>query len=57
MRGTDERPKLLVVLQPLPRVDPTRALRWALKRLLRDHGLRCLSVREESTTTEPKERR
>jgi hypothetical protein len=57
MRGTDERPKFLLVLQPLPRVDPIRALRWALKRLLRDHGLRCVSVREESAGTDPMERR
>jgi hypothetical protein len=43
---TDERPKLVVVLQPLPRVDAVRALRAALKRLLRDHGLRCVEIRE-----------
>jgi hypothetical protein len=53
---TDERPKFTLVLQPLPGVaDPNRTLRAALKRLLRDHKLRCLSVREESATTTAKE--
>jgi hypothetical protein len=48
---TDERPKFVLTLQPVPGVaDPIKALRAALKRLLRDHKLRCLSVHEESTT-------
>jgi hypothetical protein len=44
-----------LTLQPLPHVDPTRALKAALKRLLRHHGLRCLSVREESSPQKPTE--
>jgi hypothetical protein len=35
-------------LVPLPEVDdPIRALRWALKTLLRRHGLKCTDIREE----------
>jgi hypothetical protein len=37
-----------VKLRPLPGVaNPIRALRWALKRLLRDYKLRCIPVSEE----------
>jgi hypothetical protein len=36
-----------MVLQPLPGVDDIRALRGVLKGLLRQHGMRCISVREE----------
>jgi hypothetical protein len=35
-------------LRPLPRVDPIRALRGALKTLLRRHGLRCISLDDVS---------
>jgi hypothetical protein len=41
------RPVYLLRLQPLPRVDPIRALRGALKTLLRQHGMRCLSLDKE----------
>jgi hypothetical protein len=48
------RPKFVLVLQPLPDVtDPIKALRTALKRLLRNHGLRCLSVRGEFQICHP----
>jgi hypothetical protein len=36
-----------MTLEPLPRVDPIRALRWVLKGLLRQHGMRCVNLREE----------
>jgi hypothetical protein len=42
-----DRPVYLVSLRPEPDcVDHIRALRWALKRLLRDHKLRCTGIRE-----------
>jgi hypothetical protein len=41
------RPTFLLRLQPLKGVDPIRALRNVLKRLLRNHGMRCLSIDEE----------
>jgi hypothetical protein len=34
-------------LRPEPGVDAIRALRWALKSMLRRHGLRCVSVEEQ----------
>jgi hypothetical protein len=36
-----------MTLEPLPGVDPIRALRWILKTVLRQHGMKCVSVREE----------
>jgi hypothetical protein len=42
----EARPTYLVRLRPEPNVDPVRALRAALKHLLRRHGLRCISARE-----------
>lgn len=44
MSGSNERPVFTVTLRPEPGVDPLPALRAALKRLLRDHGLRCTHV-------------
>jgi hypothetical protein len=41
------RPTFLLRLQPLKGINPTRALRHVLKRLLRDYGMRALSVEEE----------
>jgi hypothetical protein len=38
------RPIYVLRLQPLPRVDGVKALRRALKYLLRACGLRCISV-------------
>ena len=46
--ATDKpRPIFILRLRPEPRVDPTKALRRALKLLLRHCGLRALSVEEE----------
>jgi hypothetical protein len=43
-----DRPTFLIRLRPGPHVaDPIKALRWALKRLLRDHDLQCLSAEVE----------
>jgi hypothetical protein len=42
------RPRYILVLEPLPRVDGEQALRRALKALLRAYGLRCV---EASATT------
>ena len=36
-----------MTLQPLPGVDRDPALRWVLKGLLRQHGMRCVNLREE----------
>lgn len=37
----------VVKLRARPGVDGARSLRWILKRLLRGHQLRCVSVSEE----------
>jgi hypothetical protein len=37
--------RFTITVEPLPRVNPNRALKAGLKHLLRAHGLRCLSVR------------
>jgi hypothetical protein len=39
--------RFVLTLQPLPGVDPIRALRRVLKGLLRQHGMRCTTLREE----------
>jgi len=36
----------ILVIRPLPGVDPIRSLRWVLKGLLRRHGMRCIDLRE-----------
>jgi hypothetical protein len=41
------RPIFVVRLQPKPGIDPARALRAALKVLLRRFGLRAIEVKEE----------
>jgi hypothetical protein len=42
-----DRLQFIIVLEPEKRVvDPIRALRAALKRLLRSYGLRCISVEQ-----------
>ena len=43
MRASD-RPTFILRLRPEPGVDPIRALRHVLKRLLRDCGMRCVEV-------------
>ena len=45
----DNRPTFLLRLRPLPRVDPIKALRKALKLLLRQCSLQCLAVTEIET--------
>jgi hypothetical protein len=50
-----ERPIFTIRLRPEPGVDPIHALRHALKRLLRDFGMRAISVDarlEEETTSD-----
>jgi hypothetical protein len=42
-----DRQTFVLLLRPLPGVNVTRALRWALKGLLRRYGLRCISIAEE----------
>jgi hypothetical protein len=42
----DHRPVFLVQLRPLPRTDGTRALRAALKVLLRKYRLQALEISE-----------
>jgi hypothetical protein len=42
-----DRPVFVLRLQPLKGVDPIKALRWVLKHLLRQHGMRALSCDEE----------
>jgi hypothetical protein len=39
--------RYVLTLQPLPGVDPIRSLRWILKRVLRQHGMRCVDIRKE----------
>jgi hypothetical protein len=40
--------RLVMTLQPLPGVDAIRALRWVLKGLLRQCGLRCVELCQET---------
>jgi hypothetical protein len=39
--------RFVLTLQPLPGVNTIRSLRWVLKGLLRQHGMRCVDLREE----------
>jgi hypothetical protein len=39
--------RFVLTLQPLPDVDAIRMLRWALKGLMGQHGLRCVDLRED----------
>ena len=45
-------PVFVLRLVPLRGTDPIRALRGALKTLLRCHGLRCVSVRQDDEGAE-----
>jgi hypothetical protein len=47
MRPCDERPTFVLRLRPEKGIDAIRALRHALKRLLRCYGLRCTAVEQE----------
>jgi hypothetical protein len=38
------RDSYVLTLRPEPGVDGIRALRWGLKRLLRQYGLRCTEI-------------
>lgn len=47
------RPTFVVTLQPQhDGVDEIKALRFVLKRLLRTHGLRCVTLREMPSDVE-----
>jgi hypothetical protein len=41
--------RFVLTLQPKPGVDAIRALRWVLKGMLRQHGLKCVNLREEKS--------
>jgi len=41
------RTKFVVTLEPLSGVDGIRVLRSVLKKLLRQHGMRCVGLREQ----------
>jgi hypothetical protein len=45
--GAHERPIFMLALRPLPGIDGIRALRRALKFLLRKFGLKVISIREQ----------
>jgi hypothetical protein len=47
MRPSDERPTFLLRLRPEKGVDPIRAMRHALKKLLRAYGMQCITCEEE----------
>jgi hypothetical protein len=52
MTTVKTRPIFVLKLRPEPQVtDPIKALRFALKTLLRRHGLRCLTIYEDSTNS------
>ena len=40
--------QFVLTLQPLPGVDAIRSLRWVLKGLLRQYGMRCVDLYEEN---------
>jgi hypothetical protein len=41
-------PRFVLTLQPLHSgIDTIRSLRWILKRLLRQHGFKCVGLREQ----------
>jgi hypothetical protein len=42
------RQRYVLVLEPLPNVDAIRALRWILKRVLRQFGMRCVDLHKET---------
>jgi hypothetical protein len=52
MTTTKTRPIFVLKLRPEPQVvDPVKALRAALKALLRRHGLKCITAYEDSTNS------
>jgi hypothetical protein len=48
-----ERPTFVIVLRPEPGIDGVRALRAALKTLLRSHGLRAVRIAAEAPSADP----
>jgi hypothetical protein len=48
----DEQPVFVLRLRPLPGTDAIRQLRALLKRALRSHGFKCLSVEQEQTVAQ-----
>jgi hypothetical protein len=44
--STSSQTQFVLTLRPLPYVDPVRSLRWVLKGLLCQHGMRCIDLRE-----------
>lgn len=45
--AASDRPVFCMRVRAEPRVDPIRALRWLLETMLRQYGLRCVSIEEE----------
>jgi hypothetical protein len=43
---TARRTRYVLVLEPLPNVDAVKALRFALKSLLRRAGMKCVDIHE-----------
>jgi hypothetical protein len=43
--------RFMLTLVPLPGTDPIRALRWILKITLRRHGMRCVDIHEEKSSS------
>jgi len=41
-----------MMLEPLPGINSIRSLRWVLRGLLRQHGMRCVNLREETEREE-----
>jgi hypothetical protein len=44
--GASAPARFMLLLEPKPGINPIRALRWALKGLLRHYGLGAISIRE-----------
>lgn len=45
-----DRPIWKLSLRAEPGINPIRALRWILKSVLRQHGMRCVDIRREPPT-------
>jgi hypothetical protein len=43
-------PRYVLTLQAQPGIDAIRALRWILKKLLRQYGFKCVDIREEKAS-------
>jgi hypothetical protein len=51
-----DRPKFVLTLEALPRVDAIKALRFVLKRLIRQYGLKCVDLYEVKANSENEEK-